>query len=141
MFKSIKTKILVLQLELLISVALALGVGTYLIMFRSLKDSQRQNLEYIAMGVGEQLNTLIDNRHMSTIIDPLGNKRSGFYWYKNVEQKKVFKFQISFGFDKGVSYLTYPINIYNLENDILLRMNYFTIANSYKDLYLIPKKF
>lgn len=90
---------------------------------------------------GKTWNTLIDNRHMSTIIDPLGNKRSGFYWYKNVEQKKVFKFQISFGFDKGVSYLTYPINIYNLENDILLRMNYFTIANSYKDLYLIPKKF
>jgi hypothetical protein len=78
---------------------------------------------------------------MSTITDPLNNKRSGFYWYKNVEKKKVFKLQISFGFDKGVSYLTYPMNLYNYENDLLLRMNYFSIANTYKDLYLVPNKF
>ena len=90
---------------------------------------------------GKTWNKLVDNKHISTIIDPLANKRSGFYWYKNVEQKKIFKLQISFGFEKGVSYLTYPINIYNLESDILIRMNYFSIANSHKDLYLVPKKF
>ena len=83
----------------------------------------------------------VDSKHIGTIIDPLNNKRSGFYWFKNVEKKKVFKLQISFGFDKGVSYLTYPLNILSYENDILLRMNYFSIANSYKDLYLVPNKF
>ncbi len=96
-------------------------------------------LEY-SNDTGKTWNTLVDSRHMSNIIDPLGNKRSGVYWYKNVEQKKVFKFQISFGFNKGISYLTYPINILCINDEVLVRMNYFTIANSYKDLYIVPSK-
>lgn len=90
---------------------------------------------------GKTWKILAESKHISQIIDPLNNKRSGLYWYKNVEQKKVFKLQISFGFDKGVNYLTYPLNLSCLEDDLLVRINYFSIANSYEDLYLVPNKF
>ncbi len=81
---------------------------------------------------------VVESSHVKNIIDPLNNKRSGFYWYKNVEQKRTFRLQISFGFDQGVNYLVYPSCISLLENDIAIIINYFTITNSYKDLYLIP---
>ena len=90
---------------------------------------------------GKTWEILTESKHISQIIDPLSNKRSGLYWYKNVEQKKVFKLQISFGFDKGVNYLTYPLNLSCLKDDLLVGINYFSIANSYKDLYLVPNKF
>jgi sensor domain CHASE-containing protein len=62
MFRSIKTKIMVLQTGLVISVAAALGFNAYLIMFHSLRDSQRQNLEYMAKSIGEGLSLSIDDK-------------------------------------------------------------------------------
>lgn len=97
------------------------------------------NIEY-SNNNGRSWDRVIDSKHIRNIIDPLNNKRSGFYWYKNIEQKRVFKLQISFGFDQGVNYMTYPYSLTILENDIALVMNYFTISNSYKDVYLIPIK-
>ena len=94
-------------------------------------------IEYSKDG-GKNWVKVTDSEHIRNIIDPLSNKRSGFYWYKNVDQKKILKLQISFGFDKGVNYLTYPMDINIFDNEILMRLNYFSIAKSYKDLYLIP---
>ena len=62
MFRSIKTKILVIQLGLVFSVVAGLGVVSYLIMYHSLEDSQRQHLEYVAEHVGKELNLIIENK-------------------------------------------------------------------------------
>ncbi|HOJ64784.1 MAG TPA: hypothetical protein PLE45_10230 [Spirochaetota bacterium] len=97
------------------------------------------NIEYSSDN-GISWHKLVDSKHIRNIIDPLNNKRSGFYWYKNVEQKRIFRLQISFGFDQGVNYMVYPFSATLLENDIAIVINYFTISNSYKDIYLIPVK-
>lgn len=59
MLRSIKTKILVLQLGLVLAVAVTLGIVTYVIMFRSLMQCQQQHLEYVAENIGKELNSLI----------------------------------------------------------------------------------
>ena len=59
MFRSIKTKILDLQLVLVLAVTIALGIATYVIMFRSLKRYQQQHLGYIAENIGRELNSVI----------------------------------------------------------------------------------
>jgi hypothetical protein len=81
---------------------------------------------------------LISHEHARNIIDPIGNKRSGYFWYKNIEQKKNFKLQLSFGFDQGINYLAYPVDLEIYGNHLLMQMNYFSIMNSYKDIYTIP---
>lgn len=96
-------------------------------------------IEY-SLDNGNSWESLIDSSYVVNIIDPLKVKRSGFYWYKNVEQKRTFRLQISFGFDQGINYLVYPHSITLLENDIAILLNYFTINESYKDLYLILVK-
>jgi len=62
MFRSIKTKILVLQIGLVLSVAVSLGVISYLITFSSLRGSQQQNLKYLAANIGEEISVLIDSK-------------------------------------------------------------------------------
>ncbi|MFA5293694.1 MAG: ATP-binding protein [Phycisphaerae bacterium] len=62
MFRSIKTKILVLQIGLVLSVAVSLGVVSYLITFSSLRASQQQNLRYLAANIGEEISVLIDSK-------------------------------------------------------------------------------
>ncbi|MGD8787030.1 MAG: cache domain-containing protein, partial [Phycisphaerales bacterium] len=109
MFKSIKTKILVLQLELLLSVAVALGVGTYVVMFRSLKDSQQQNLEYIAMSVGEQLNTLIDNKKL--LLEKIGTSEVVTSYSKKHQERVLFEY-----FNKFVS--EFPVLAYVNESGL-----------------------
>lgn len=89
---------------------------------------------------GKTWKQAVESDHFARIIDPLSNKRSGFYWYKNVDQKKMFKLQISFGFDQGVNLMVYPMKIISLEDKILLNINYFSVSKSYKDLYQIPLK-
>jgi hypothetical protein len=87
---------------------------------------------------GKSWEVLIDSKHVRAIIDPLNTKRSGFYWYKNVDQKKIAKLQISFGWVEGVNYLIYPIDLYYFNNQLFIKINYFSVAKSYKDLYVIP---
>ncbi|HOE99770.1 MAG TPA: hypothetical protein PK385_10190 [Spirochaetota bacterium] len=89
---------------------------------------------------GESWSAIADSKLIGNIIDPLGNKRSGFYWYKNVEQKKSFKLQLSFGFDQGISFFQYPFDIEILHNNAILITNYFTLSAGYKDMYIIPIK-
>ena len=86
---------------------------------------------------GKSWTNICDRRHISTIIDPIGNKRSGFYWYKNVEQKKNFKLQFSFGNSQGLSYLQYPLALRYYKGELYILLNYFTLVNSYKDLYIV----
>ncbi|MGD0784952.1 MAG: ATP-binding protein [Sedimentisphaerales bacterium] len=62
MFRSIKTKIIVLQVGLVLSVAVSLGIISYLITFSSLRDSQQQNLEYLAMNIGVEISAEITNK-------------------------------------------------------------------------------
>ena len=59
MFKSIKTKILVLQIGFILTMAIVLGLVTYFIMFRSLKNSQLQYLESMAMHIDEKVDIAI----------------------------------------------------------------------------------
>jgi len=87
---------------------------------------------------GANWSELINSSFMRNIADPMGNKRSGFYWYKNVDQKKSFKLQISFGFDQGASFLVYPYDLQIFNDDLLMTLNYFSIMKTYKDAYLIP---
>lgn len=88
--------------------------------------------------MGETWKELYTTEFIRNIINPLNNKRSGFYWYKNVDQKKILKLQVSFGFDEGANYLVYPHNLTAVDNELIMHINYFTIGNSYKDTYLIP---
>gem|GEM_PF-1345008 len=89
---------------------------------------------------GKTWNILEDSRHIKDIIDPTGNKRSGFFWYKNVDKRKLAKLQISFGFTEGVNFLVYPMDLNVLDDYLLVRINYFSVIKSYKDLYLVPLK-
>ncbi|MBN2545195.1 MAG: hypothetical protein JXB50_05310 [Spirochaetes bacterium] len=83
-------------------------------------------------------NNLLDSKYIRNIIDPLNSKRSALYWYKNVDQKKLFKLQLSFGFDKGVDFMVYPIDFMIINKNILLNINYFSLSKNYKELYSIP---
>ncbi len=62
MFRSIKTRIIVLQIGLVLSVAVSLGIISYMITFSSLRDGQQQNLEYLAMNIGVEISAEITNK-------------------------------------------------------------------------------
>jgi len=87
---------------------------------------------------GRTWKKVVESDYFSRLIDPLSNKRSGFFWYKNVDQKKMFKLQVSFGFDQGVNLLSYPHKIFTANSALLIQINYFSVSKSYKDLYKIP---
>ncbi len=87
---------------------------------------------------GSTWSDILDEKHMRVIIDPLLTKRSGLYWYKNVEQKKSTRLELSFGFEEGASYFVYPKQLINYnKNYLLIILNYFSIMREYKDGYLI----
>ncbi len=90
---------------------------------------------------GSEWKNLIDAKHIRNIIDPLNSKRSAFHWYKNVDQKKLFKLQLSFGFGKGIDFAVYPDDVLIINNNMLLNINYFSLSRSYKELYSIPINF
>lgn len=62
MFKSIKIKFLVTQLGFVLAMTVVLGLATYFIMFRSLRDNQLHYLEYVSVTTGEKLNLLVDGK-------------------------------------------------------------------------------
>jgi signal transduction histidine kinase len=62
MFRSIKTKIMVLQAGLILSVIICLGVISYLTSHSALKESQKQTLEFLADSLSERINDLIFDR-------------------------------------------------------------------------------
>jgi signal transduction histidine kinase len=62
MFRSIKTKIMVMQMGLVLSVVVGLGIVSYLIAFSSLRGSQQQNLESLAMYVGTEVSEVINSK-------------------------------------------------------------------------------
>ena len=95
------------------------------------------SIEYSKDG-GTNWEELVNQEHARNIVDPLGNKRSAFYWYKNVDQKKNFKLQISFGFGQGINYMTYPADLEIYNNRLLIQMDYFSLMKSYKDAYIVP---
>ncbi len=94
-------------------------------------------LEYSA-NKGKTWKQLEDSKHIRAIIDPLNSKRSGFYWYKNIDQKKIAKLQFSFGWTEGVSFMVYPQDLFFFNNQLFLAIDYFSVSKSYEDLYVIP---
>jgi len=62
MFKSIKTKLLTVQIGFVLVMALVLGVVTDLIMFKSLKSSRLQYLDYVELHVEQEIDKAIDTR-------------------------------------------------------------------------------
>lgn len=59
MFRSIKTKYITTQLVFILFMAVAIGLVTYIVMFRSLRDSQLQYLNYATMHIEEKINISI----------------------------------------------------------------------------------
>jgi HAMP domain-containing protein len=59
MFRSIKIKFLVTQIGFVLAIAVVLGLVTYFIMFRSLRNDRLQYLEYVATHIEEKMNMLI----------------------------------------------------------------------------------
>jgi PAS domain S-box-containing protein len=78
-------------------------------MFRSLRDSQRQNLEYIAKSVGEQLNTLIDNKKL--LLEKIGTSEVVTSYSKKHQEPVLFEY-----FNKFSS--EFPVLAYVNENGL-----------------------
>lgn len=84
MFKSIKTRIIVLQIGLVLSVAGCLGIISYMITFSSLRDSQEQSLRYLAAHTGEEINIFIANKEQS--IEKIGNAEAVTNYLKKQQE-------------------------------------------------------
>jgi len=80
MFRSIKTKILILQIGLVISVAVSLGVASYVLTFSSLRDSQKQNLKYLSEYVGEQIKVSIENKEQ--LLEKIGSSEAVMNYFR-----------------------------------------------------------
>lgn len=78
-----------------------------------------------------------DSAHINRIINPLGNKRSEFFWYKNVDKKKSYKLQFTFGKEDGINFLVYPYKLLYYKNALLMINNYYSLEKSYMDLYIM----
>jgi len=53
---------MVMQIGLVLSVVVGLGIISYLITFSSLRNSQQQNLEYLAMHIGVKISEIISSK-------------------------------------------------------------------------------
>lgn len=80
---------------------------------------------------------LIDENIVTTI-DPAGQYRSKFFWYKNIDRKQKFELKLSFGDKDGVDLMAYPNKILYHKGLLFVQMNYFDIKKSYKNLFTIP---
>ncbi|MCG8571529.1 MAG: hypothetical protein MJB14_15445, partial [Spirochaetes bacterium] len=96
-------------------------------------------LEY-SLNNGQTWELLENPNHIHNIIDPIGNKRSMMYWFKQVDRKKSFKLQVTFGSQDTVDFLIYPFNMVYLNHYLLLTNSYFSRSKSYRDVYLLPLK-
>ena len=74
MFRSIKTKILVLQMGLVLSVTVCLGIISYRVTFSTVRDSQHQNLDYIAERISEGINALITDKEQ--LLEKIGSSEA-----------------------------------------------------------------
>ncbi len=90
-------------------------------------------LQYSINGVDWQ--DLYTSDYIKRTIDPIGQKRSALYWYREVDTKKNFRLSVSFGFDNLNSLIVYPEDIIIFQNKLLFIVNYYSLTNSYKDAY------
>ncbi len=89
---------------------------------------------------GKEWKQIVDTSYIRNISDPLSQKRSAIFWYRNIEQKKNFKLSLSFGFDNSNSYLVYPDDIIINDEFLFTVFNYFSIQGSYRDVFKIKFK-
>jgi len=62
MFKSIKTKIAVSQIGFILLLSTVLGMSTYFLTVRFLKNGQQKNLEYIAEDKADELKSILESK-------------------------------------------------------------------------------
>ena len=87
MFRSIKTKILVIQIGFVLSTAVFLGLVTYFIMFQSLRDNQLQYLKYAATHIEEKMNMLI--AHKEQLLEKIANSEMVTNYIKKQQENML----------------------------------------------------
>jgi mannitol-specific phosphotransferase system IIBC component len=81
MFKTIRTKIMVLQIGLVLSVIISLGIASYVLAFSSLNHSQKENLQYLTEHMREQLRNTIYNKEQT--LEKIGHSEVVSSYIKN----------------------------------------------------------
>ena len=90
MFRSIKTRIIVLQIGLVLSVAVCLGIISYMITFSALRDSQQQNLEYLAMNIGVEISAEITNKE--ELLEKISNTEAVVNYPKKQQDAELVEY-------------------------------------------------
>lgn len=84
MFKSIRTKIMFMQIGLVLAATAGLGIASYMLTYSSLKESQRQNLEYLSEYVGSQINIAIKNKEQ--VLEKIANSEAVINYHKKQQE-------------------------------------------------------
>ncbi|HBG27039.1 MAG: hypothetical protein A2Y10_04470 [Planctomycetes bacterium GWF2_41_51] len=84
MFRSIRTKIMVLQIGLVLAVTVSLGIISYMLTFSSLRESQKQNLEYMSEYVEGQIKAALDNKEQ--LLEKIGHSETMTNYYKKQQE-------------------------------------------------------
>jgi signal transduction histidine kinase len=104
MFRSIKTKIMILQIGLVLAVTIALGIASYVLAFTSLKEDQKEELQYFAKHTGEQLKIAISNKEQ--LLEKIGHSEAVTNYFKKQQENFIVgyleKFTPEFG---SISYV------------------------------------
>ncbi len=86
MFRSIRIKIMVLQIGLVLAVTAALGVASYIFVFASLKKDQKEKLQYFACHTEEQIKIAINIKEQ--LLEKVGHSEAVTNYFK--KQQEIF---------------------------------------------------
>jgi signal transduction histidine kinase len=84
MFRSIKTKIMVLQIGLVLVVSAALGGASYIIALKSITNDQKDELQYFAKHTVEHFTMLIEDREQS--LEKIGNSEAVVHYFTKQQE-------------------------------------------------------
>ena len=84
MFKSIRIKIMVLQTGLVLAVTVALGIASYILTFNSIKQDQKEKLQYYANHTGEQIKIAINNKEQ--LLEKIGHSEAVTTYFKKQQE-------------------------------------------------------
>jgi hypothetical protein len=75
---------MVLQIGLVLSITIVLGTVSYFIMFQSVRANQQENLEHIAVNIGEKVNVLI--AHKEQILEKTADSEVVANYFKKQQE-------------------------------------------------------
>jgi signal transduction histidine kinase len=90
MFKSIRTKIMVLQIGLVLTVTISLGIASYMLTFSALKLSQKENLEYLTEHMREQMRDNIT--HKEDMLEKIGHSEAVLTYFKKQQDNFLLSY-------------------------------------------------